>query len=220
KKLNAHQLIACNENLFPVKICPFPCMKKWLSISLKALSGILLLTLILWFSLVGYVYSHKDKVLEMIAAQLNDNIHGKLSVKSMAPEMIKGFPGISVSLQEVLLTDSLFEQHHHPLLKAETIFLSVDVFSVLRLKPDIKQVHIFNGKIYFFTDKTGYSNTHIFKKRKNETLRKQSAILRNVFLENVELIIENQPKFKLFDLEFKTLKGKINYNESGWNGFV
>lgn len=193
-------------------------MTRWLKISLKILTGSLLLVALLWFSLVAYVYSHKKKVLEIIAAQLNGNINGKISVKSMSPEMIRGFPGVSIALKNVLLTDSLYARHRHPLLHAETIFLSVNVFSVLRGKPDIKRIEVYNGKVYLFTDKSGYSNTHIFKKRKDETLRKQSAILRNFSFEKVQLTIENQPKLKLFNIEFEKLNGKIIYQAKGWEG--
>jgi hypothetical protein len=80
----------------------------------------------------------------------------------MEPALIQGFPGVSVSLKNVLLRDSLYEEHHHDLLKAKEIFLALNVVSLLSGNVVVQKLSLRDGQVYFFTDSLGRSNNRIF----------------------------------------------------------
>ena len=140
-------------------------MSRWLKTTLKITGILLSLSIILWMVTVAYVYSHKKELLQTIAAQLNEDLNGKLTIEKMEPALIRGFPGISVSLEKVLLRDSLWKQHKHDLLRADDVYITINAFSILSGSPTIKDIRINKGEIYLFTDSNGLRNTDIFRKK-------------------------------------------------------
>ena len=94
-------------------------MSRQVKIILRIIGIALGILIILWLGLAAYITYNKKAFLKAVSTQLNNNINGKLTIGSMDAALLHGFPGISVKLHNVLLKDSLFEQHGHNLLKAE-----------------------------------------------------------------------------------------------------
>ncbi len=196
---------------------------RWLKLSLKIVAGVILLVLLLFACVVAYVNINKKAVLEAVTEQLNENISGTLSIESMEPTLIRGFPGISISLQNVLLRDSLWMQHKHDLLRAKEIYVSVNAFSIIKGAPRIRDVSINNADIYLFTDSNGYTNTRLFtpKPQKDTTRKKSQPRINHLYFNNVNLVFENKTKNKLFQLDIKDLETVIDYKlEGGWNAKI
>ncbi len=193
-------------------------MHPWIKTAIKIAGAIIALILVIWLGITSYVYYNKNQLLQNITSQLNENLNGTLTIQSMEPALIRGFPAISVSLKKVLLRDSLWEQHHHDLLKADDVFISIDAFTLLSGNPTIRKIVISDGTIYSFTDSSGYNNLNIFKKSKSkdkgDSDRKK---INKVELQRVNLIVENESRQKLFSFNVKDFSGKINYNPGGWN---
>lgn len=140
-------------------------MSRWLKISLRIGGLILVLFLITWIALAAYVYTHKKEILTAITTQLNEDLSGKLTIDRMEPSLIRGFPGISVALEDVLLRDSLWSVHKHDLLKAKNAYVAINAFSILSGSIKISDIELKNAEIYLLTDSTGLRNTEIFKKK-------------------------------------------------------
>jgi uncharacterized protein involved in outer membrane biogenesis len=140
-------------------------MARWLKISLKFAGIFLSVFLLLWTLLASYVFTHKEQILKTIISQLNEDLNGKLSVKSMEPSLIRGFPGIFVSLENVLLQDSLWDIHKHDLLRANKVYVAIHAFSILSGSASIKDIRINDAEIYLCTDSNGVRNTDIFKRK-------------------------------------------------------
>ena len=193
-------------------------MHRWIKIALKVTGIFLAVVFIAWMAVAAYVHTHKKQLLDSITAQLNENLSGTLTIEKMEPALIRGFPGISVSLTNVLLRDSLWQTHRHDVLNARDAYVSVDAFSILSGNPTIKNVTITKGNLYFYTDSTGYSNTDIFKNDAQATNAESSKRrkINRVDLRDVHLILENHLKGKYFDFNIASFSGKINYNSKGW----
>ena len=192
-------------------------MSRWLKLTLKIGGIILCLAFILWMVLIAYVYSHKKELLQTITTQLNDNLNGKLTIESMEPALIRGFPGISVSLKNVLLRDSFWVQHKHDLLRAKDVYIAISVFS---FSPTIKDIHINNGAIYLFTDSNGVRNTDIFKKKSPDKKGGNNKKINRIYLRQVNLTIDDRLKNKLFKFGIDDFLMSIHYNSSGWKGHL
>jgi uncharacterized protein involved in outer membrane biogenesis len=141
-------------------------MSRWLKTSLKILSGIVIVILLIWLGAAYYINHNNKAILGTILAQLNANVNGKIGVQSMETTLLKGFPGVSVSLKKVELKDSLFATHQHELLNADDIEVSLNIFSLIAGNVKINKITINNASIYIYTDSTGYSNTSMFKAQK------------------------------------------------------
>ncbi|GAA3955084.1 AsmA-like C-terminal region-containing protein [Pedobacter ginsengiterrae] len=199
-------------------------MARWLKISLRILSVFVGLIILTWLAGAFYINRNKKEVLASILEQLNKNLNGKITAKSMEPTLLKGFPGISVSLNDVLLRDSLWAQHKHDLLKAQDIDVSLNLFSLFSGNVNINRISINNASVYIYQDSSGYSNTSIFKSKpasEKKSSPKSSALeIKNINFNNVKLVLDNQKRFKLFNFAIDQIEGKMEYPDSGWTGKI
>jgi len=197
-------------------------MARWLKISLRLLGSLVILVLLVWLGLALYISSHKQEILASITRQLNENINGQLTVESMEPTLVRGFPAISVSLNNVLLRDTAWHIHHHDLLVAREMSITVNAFSIVQGSPRIRDVHIRDGKVYLFTDSLEYSNTNLFlqKEVRDSSGRKPQPKLNHFYFDNVHFVYENKTQKKLFDFEIDRLEGRFNYQDTGWQASV
>lgn len=197
-------------------------MARWLKISLKILAGLVLLIIVVWLGAAYYINHNNQKILATILKQLNQNVNGKIQVNNMETTLLRGFPGVSVSLKKVQLRDSLWERHKHDLLNAEDIEVSLNIFSLIAGDIKINKIGINNAGIYVYTDSTGYSNTSMFQSNasnKEKSKKDQKAFqIKRIDFNNVNLTVDNQKRFKLFHFLVDDLQGKIDYPDSGWNG--
>jgi len=196
-------------------------MAKWLKISLKVLSGFILLIMLIWATGAFYMSRNKKEVLNSVLQQLNKSLNGKISATSMEFTLLQGFPGISVSLKDVLLNDSLVAQHKHDLLKAEDIDVSLNVFSLIAGNTRINRITVNNASVYLFTDSNGYSNSSIFRKKKKPSDSSSTVLeIKRINFNHVSFIVDNQRRHKLFNFDINELNGRINYPDSGWAGTI
>ncbi|MFC4212697.1 AsmA-like C-terminal region-containing protein [Pedobacter lithocola] len=197
-------------------------MARWLKISLRILSIFIGLIILIWLAGAFYINRNKKEILASILEQANKSLNGQVTASNMEPTLLKGFPGISVSLKNVSLKDSLVNIHKHELLKAEDIDVSLNVFSLIAGNTKINRITINNASVYLFTDSNGYSNTNLFRKKSKSagTEQGKSAALevKKIDFNNVNFIVDNQQKHKLFDFAINEVNGKIDYPDSGWAG--
>lgn len=200
-------------------------MKRWLKISLKILSAIIILVILTWLAGAFYISRNKKEILSSILAQLNKNLNGQITAGSMEPTLLKSFPGVSVSLNDVLLRDSLWAQHKHDLLKAKDINVSLNILSLIVGNVNINRIAINDAAVYIYTDSTGYSNTSIFKSKpkteEKKSAPKSSALeVKKIDFNRVSLILDNKKRFKLFNFNIDQIQGRMQYPDSGWTGNI
>ncbi|MET3113827.1 hypothetical protein AAKU52_001558 [Pedobacter sp. CG_S7] len=195
-------------------------MPNWTKISLKIFSVILGLFIFTFIVLAIYVHANKQKLLVAITEELNRNLDGKLTIGGMEPTFLKGFPGVSLVLNNVVMQDKKWAEHRHTLLSAKKFNIAVNALAFFKGIIEIKKIEINQAVIYLYTDSNGYSNTSVFKKKSKDTLGlKESQSLpewRKFALNHVNFIIDNQKGSKLFQFEIDELTGKIDYPDSGW----
>jgi hypothetical protein len=124
-------------------------------------------------------------------------------------------------LENVLIRDRRFAEHHHTLLDAKNFDLSVNTAALFTGTISINHIDISNAAIDLYTDSTGYSNTALFKtgpeKNKGKSAKNSSATEIEKFgLTNVGLKVDDQRAKKLFDFVINDLHGNIAHPDSGW----
>ncbi|SEW50534.1 AsmA family protein [Chitinophaga arvensicola] len=192
-------------------------MKKWIRITLLT-GGILIALLVLLFlGMTWYIHANKDNFLKQITAQVNDRLSGNLTIEDMEPSLLKSFPNISIGLKKVVLQDSLYQRHHHALLDVSYIYVRVNTLSLLRKHVNISEITLQNGAVYLYTDTTGYSNTYVLQGQSDQKKKSKSskdANIKKLTLRNINFVIDNQQKFKLFNLDVRQLDGKVSATDS------
>ncbi|HEY0900059.1 MAG TPA: AsmA-like C-terminal region-containing protein, partial [Sphingobacteriaceae bacterium] len=169
---------------------------------------------LVWMGIAVYVNTHKQEMLTVITRVINQNLNGKVTIESIEPALIKGFPGISLQLNSVRLIDSLQHVHKRDMLKAREVYVAVNAFSLLSGKPRIQDLSIENGSVYLFTDTQGYSNSRLFKRN---TGNNKGNKINRFSLRNIRFTVENRVKNKLYSFSFRKLNGRIKYHEDSWS---
>lgn len=189
---------------------------KWLA---RIILIVFVLIIVLYVGLAWYINTHKKEVQAALLEELNGGLSGTLTVGSMDPTFLKGFPDVSLKLEDVILRDSLYNNHKHTLLQAREFNVAVSLVSFLRGAINIKKMSIGNAAIDMYTDANGYSNTAVFKKNKKAKKGEGGGSfpeLRKLSLENVTLAIDNRKMHKLYKFTVYDLDAKIKYRLSGW----
>lgn len=187
---------------------------KWVRAIIIVLLSLLLLLVIAWFVLAWYISSHKQELLSRITAGVSENVDGNFHINDMEPAMLKGFPNISVRLEGVTLSDSMYSSHKKNMIELQSVYIKLNVLSLLTKHPEVMKVTIADGAVYLFTDKNGYSNTYLLKKKnpqKKPGQGKQVEI--NKFgIENVTFTFDHLERNKQFKVTFRDMNGNIRNN--------
>ncbi|HEY0177715.1 MAG TPA: AsmA family protein, partial [Pedobacter sp.] len=196
-------------------------MPVWLKRTLLVFISLVTLIILVFIGLAVYVNIKKKELLVSITKELNQNINGSVTAGSMEPTFLQGFPGVSVSLKNVEIRDSLWQKHHHSLLTAKKFDIAVNAMALLRGTIEIRKISISDAEIYLFTDSNGYSNTSIFKKKpEKKPVSKDEATspaeIRRFELNDVRFILDNRRGNKLFLFAVQDFSGKVDYPSSGW----
>lgn len=175
-----------------------------------------------YIGLAWYVHTHKKEVLEQVTQILNDEINGTLTIGKMEPAFLQGFPQISIRLENVIVRDSLYNQHKQTLLEAGKVQLAVNMLALARGAILIKKVTIEDASINLFTGPDGYSNTAAFKKGKKTKGDEGGSFpeLKRFSLKNVGVAIDNKTKFKLYKFKANEIDGKMNFTNKGWSADI
>lgn len=196
-------------------------MPKWLKLSLKIIAGLVLLVVLILVGATLYITFNKTKVLKMVNEQLDKSVDGTLVIGDMKPNFFRGFPDVSLTLQNVVIRDKQFEKHKHTLLNAKDFNVSINTMALFRGTIDINHIDIRDAAIDLFTDSTGYSNTAVFKKdnkkvKDNSSESSSSTQLKKFTLTNVTFTVDNRQAYKLFNFSVNSLNGNMAYPDSGW----
>ncbi|RKR83563.1 AsmA-like protein [Mucilaginibacter gracilis] len=188
---------------------------------LKIVGSLILVIALLIVAAFAYITLRKDKFLKMVNTELNKSVDGTVIIGNMHPMFFKRFPNISLGLENVLIRDKRFNEHHHTLLDAKNFDLSVNTANLLTGTIAINHLAISNASIDLYTDSTGYSNTSLFKKGPKKTDNKSSknespAQIGQFSLTNVGFKVDDQRARKLFDFVINNIDGKMRYPDSGW----
>jgi hypothetical protein len=186
-----------------------PLLRKFLK-SLGIISGIFLL---LYFILLIYVSYNKKSIIEKATADISEKMEGNVTVGDVDISLFGTFPYASVLLKNVEITDTMYAQHRHPFLKAEKLYARLSISRLFKKQFVINGLKAKNAGMYIFTDSTGYSNLYLINKKNKPEPKDNPAPthpFKSVELENVQLIMDDRLKDKLYDVTIKDLRLKIN----------
>ena len=152
--------------------------------------------------------------------EISNQINGRVNIGDIELSFIRNFPHVSVLLQNVSITDSLFNLHHNTFFKGKEIFVSIDVLKLIDHQPPIKGIWLKNCELYLYTDSTGYTNTYLLHKnvdtisgtQQNEAKNE----LKNLVLKDVHFVVDDRRKEKLHDLVINQLKVRVDDKENHW----
>jgi hypothetical protein len=181
------------------------------------LKGVVILVgviLVLYFALFIYVSTHKKAIIKQVTEEVGKELNGNVSIGDVDLSFFSTFPNLSVFLHNVVITDSLFAQHHHAFFTGDRVFAKLSISKLIKKESAIDGFKIENAAIYLYTDSTGYTNEYLFKPKKDSTSGKiksaENNILKSIILKNVQFTINDKRNGKLHDIAIKNLNLKLN----------
>ncbi|TDE05897.1 AsmA-like C-terminal region-containing protein [Flavobacterium sandaracinum] len=165
-----------------------------------------------------YFKNNKAEIVTKINAKINENITGTIDIGDIKYKFLKGFPNMTLALSQVELKDSLWSLHKRTLLKAEQIEVRVDVLKLLSNEINIDKIEIQQATLYLFKGKNGIVNTNIFRPKPKSKKSKSStdSKVKEIVLDQVHFISENQMGHKLFDFNIVALRSQIDHENENW----
>jgi len=166
-----------------------------------------------------YVLTHRKSIIKQVTEEVSKKINGNISIGDVDISFLSTFPKASVVLHKVIITDSLFSQHHHTFFTGDEIFAELSISRLLKKESPINGFKIQNAAIYLFTDTSGYTNEYLFKYKKDSSASSVSNSsvkdeLKSIILKNVQITIDDQNKEKLHDIAIRDLNLKLKYPDS------
>ncbi len=167
-----------------------------------------------WILLALYVEWKKDSLLEQARTEINMRIGGTLQIGHLDISLFRHFPAVTLSMTDVSLRDSAWQQHRHDLLQAQRVYVSFSPFrSLFHGRVELGTVFLEKATLYFYTDSSGYSNTYLLKTRGgagSSSAGSRNGGLPTVILSDVRWVMDRQDQHKLFDLAIRRLSAAIN----------
>ncbi len=190
-------------------------MKKTIRYTLRIAGALLGIFLLLWLGLIGFILLKKQTLLEKARTEIKEHFGGDLQVGALDISFFRHFPSATLRLSDVSLRDSLWQKHHHDLLKASSIYVSMGPFkSLFSGKLQLSQIFVEKAALYFYTDSTGYSNTYLLRDRQPASpakpVKASNGDLPDISLSDVRWVDEKQDKHKLLDFDVKSLKASLD----------
>lgn len=181
--------------------------------------GIVVFVLLCSGFLAIYFDYNKTEIVAQINTKINDNIKGTIYIGDIKYKFLKGFPNMTLALNQVELKDSLWALHKRTLFNAEQIEIRIGLWSLFVNEVNIDKIEIQKATLYLFKGRNGVVNTDVFRPkpegRKSESSTTSS--IDEVSLSKVHFISENQLGNKLFDFDIIDLKSNIRHNQDNWN---
>lgn len=81
-------------------------LPRWARILSGIVLGLFVLIILCYVGLAWYVNANREELQAKLLKELNGGISGSLTVASMDPTFLKGFPDVSLRLEKVVLRDS------------------------------------------------------------------------------------------------------------------
>jgi len=183
------------------------------------LLGIVAFLVIASVVLSVYFKNNKEEIVTQINAKINENITGTIVIGDINYKFFKGFPNMTLALSQVELKDSLWALHKRTLLKAEQIEVRVNVLGLLSNEINIDKIEIQQATLHLFKGKNGIVNTNIFRPKPKSKKSKSStdSKVKEVVLDQVHFISENQMGHKLFDFNIVALRSQIDHDNENWH---
>ncbi len=165
-----------------------------------------------------YFSINKKEILTKVTEAAGKKINGKVTIEDVELGFFSTFPKMSVQLDRVIITDSAFDQHHHPFLSCDKVFAELSISKLIKKELALNDLKIENGAIYLFTDASGYTNEYLLKTKKDSAAAKNNAPaqneLKSIILKKIRLTIDDKNKGKLYDAMINNLNLELLETDS------
>ena len=171
----------------------------------------------------AYISANKQKIIKQVTQDIGKKLNGNVSIGDVGLSFFSHFPQVSVVLSNILVTDTLYQQHHHAFFKGERVYARVSLLKLVKRESSVSGIQIEHGSFYVFTDSTGYSNDYLYTHKKDSTTSGSVSNAKNelnlIELKDVRIVVDDRTKNKLHDLIIHECSVKLTDRDSSFYEF-
>ncbi len=184
---------------------------KWLGYSLLVFMSFVILVLAL-------AYYNRDLIFEKTSQALNKSFNGKLMIEKYNFSIIRQFPKITISLENVQLQDSLTATD---IFSARKVDLHFGFYPLLQRKVEISSLTIDQAQVYLYRSPEGLRNFDNYKNITDTTAREEGSTfdldLHEFDLREVKLIYADSLINKSYRFEFVKTHHTLHADSAFYN---
>ncbi|MFM7357079.1 MAG: AsmA-like C-terminal region-containing protein [Sediminibacterium sp.] len=192
-------------------------MKKWLSWLMGITGGVMLVFLLLFVGLSYYINSQKKELIEQATTAIHEKLGGDVSIEDLNVTFFRHFPGFSIRLINVRVSDSLYKNHGRSLLSAENLFVRLSTPHLIFGKLHVNKLTVKRGGFDLFTDASGYTNGYLLqqndstssKKKEQEENISTRQILDWIVVEDFTFHLQDIPGDKQYGITINKLNARV-----------
>lgn len=158
-----------------------------------------------------YINNHKQTFVTLINTKLNESVNGTATIKDVTINVWRHFPNVDVAVNDIIIKDSVYNK---ALLQAKYVSTRINMLKLISKNVDIHNLFIEDAIIHLFTDKKGYSNTYLFKKKEKRNANGKVPVIDEIELKNVGFVTQNAIKDKWFGVRFRYVHAGLEYEDS------
>src|SRR4051794_33829543 len=146
-----------------------------------------------------YVVANKKKIIGQIRQEVAAKLNGQVSIGNIDLGFFSNFPGIAVELENVVITDTLFNKHKHPFFQAGQVKAGISVINLIKKTNPLTGITIEDGELYIYTDTLGYTNSYLLSPKNTRPKPKGPPAkneIEKIKFRNVRLVLDDQLKQK------------------------
>ncbi len=195
--------------------------------TLKILAAVAGVLLFLLFSVAIWIYVNQEAIIKRLTESVEESINGRFEIGSFQFRPFGRYPGLTFSLRNIHLSDSLYQNHNRPFTEISRLDVTLGLETLLNMNISIRNLHIQDGSIFIFTRRDGYSNLSAFRSSPGATPEKSNRHISRLFgkvkslqLHNVSFIFADSLKEKYYGGLLKRVSGSYMAEGNGWRGIL
>lgn len=191
---------------------------------LKIAAIVIAVMLLLLFGAVYVVYLNQHKIIEKAKRSVQASLNGNMEIGGFEFNPFGFPPGLTFSVTDILLTDSLYHTHRQPFAKIKRLEVTFGWESLLSMSISVKDMHVQQGEIFIFKRRDSYSNLSLFRgedhqKKPEQGETRLSDIFRKINkirLDDVHFVMADSLREKFYGATLERVTGHYNLNSDGW----
>lgn len=160
-----------------------------------------------------YLYANQQEIKNYALTQLNEQLTAEVVVETMKLDLFEQFPQVSLDLEKVIIEDPT--NSNKKLLETEHVYVGFNLFDIIRKSYNIKQLTIENGIVSLAIAANGKTNFSILKPTNSKESGTFLVNLKEVQLNNVEVIYTNLQSKQWFETVLTNISLNGNFSNKG-----
>lgn len=156
---------------------------------------------------------YKDRIIELLKAEIDQQIKTELAIESIDVKLLKGFPNLAIEFSSVKFY-SAFE--NELLLESDQVYFVLNVVDLFYDKITVEQLEIRNAKLNIHKDSNGNNSFDVFTTQDRTTIKGDGLEVRSIKLLNVVIIHIDQTRNIHDEYNVNMLQGAINLIDSNY----